>query len=71
MTKLNLTSVDGLFISYDLSTIKDIKHGKAKRFHNKVDCEDNGIKVTDSIMVIRFIDGHTTSYGDNWVATFK
>lgn len=71
MTKLNLTSIDGLFVSYDLDNIRDIRHGKAKQFYNKVDCESNGIKVTDSIMVIRFIDGNKTSFGDNWIATFQ
>lgn len=70
MTKLNLSSIEGFFVSYDLSNIANIKHGKAGKFYDKAGCEDNGIKVTDSVIVIRFIDGHTTIYGDNWIATF-
>lgn len=70
MTKLNLTSKDGLFVSYDLVNIREVRHGKAKGFYDKEDCENNGIKVTDSIIVIKFRDGNTTSFGDNWVATF-
>lgn len=70
MTKLNLNSIDGLFVSYDLADIKNIKHGKAGKFYDKSECESNGLKVSDSIIVISFKDGNTTSFGNNWVATF-
>ena len=70
MTKLNLSSVDGLFVSYDLSTIKNIRCGKAKDFYTKSDCEDNNIRVTDAIIKINFKNGSTSSFGNNWVATF-
>lgn len=70
MKKLNLNSIDGLFVSYDLADIKNIRHGKAKKFYDRVDCEDNGIKVTDSILIISFKNGTTSSFGDNWVVTF-
>lgn len=71
MEKLNLSSVDGLFVSYDLADIKSIKHGKAGKFYDKAECEDNGIKVTDSIMIVSFKNGSKSSFGDNWIATFK
>jgi hypothetical protein len=70
MTKLNLSSVDGLFVSYDLSNIREIRNGKAKDFYSKADCEDNGIKVNDSIIVIRFNDGNKTSFASKWTVTF-
>lgn len=70
MTKLNLTSVDGLFVSYDLATIKNIRYGKAKSFYDKEDCEDNNIRITDAIIVINFNNGSTSSFGNNWVVTF-
>jgi hypothetical protein len=70
MTKLNLRSVDGLFVSYDLATIKNIKHGKAGKFYDKSDCESNGLKVSDSIMIISFKNGSKTSFGNNWIVTF-
>lgn len=71
MEKLNLTSIDGLFVSYDLVDIKSVKHGKAGKFYEKSDCEGNGIKLSDSIMIISFKNGNKTSFGDNWTATFK
>ena len=55
MIKLNLTSVDGLFVSYDLATIKNIRHGKAKDFYTKADCEDN-IQLR-TIIIINFNNG--------------
>ena len=70
MTKLNLTSADGMFVSYDLATIKNIKNGKAKKFYSKEDCEGNGIKLSDSVIKITFKDGNTASFGDNWSITF-
>ena len=70
MTKLNLRSLEGFSVSYDLATIKNIKHGKAGKFYEKSECEDNGIKVTDSIMIINFNNGSTSSFGNNWVVTF-
>jgi hypothetical protein len=70
MTKLNLSSIDGAFVSYDLATIKNIKHGKAKDFYTKADCENNNIRVTDSIITINFNNGSTSSFGNNWVVTF-
>ena len=70
MTKLNLNSVEGFFVSYDLSTIKDVKHGKAKKFYDKADCEGNGVKLSDSMIVINFKDGGVASFGDNWFITF-
>ena len=70
MTKLNLTSKDGLFVCYDLANIKSIRHGKAKIFHNKKDCDGNGIKVSDSVLVINFNDGKCSTFGDNWTVSF-
>lgn len=71
MTKLNLSSLEGFFVSYDLANIANIKHGKAGKFYDKAECEDNGIKVTDSIMIICFKNGSKSSFGNNWIATFK
>lgn len=71
MTKLNLTSKDGFFVSYDLSTIKTIKIGKAKSFYDKKDCEDNGVKLSDAIIIINFKNGYTSSFADSWVVTFS
>lgn len=70
MTKLNLTSVHGFFVSYDLDTIRDIIYGKAKSFYNKTDVEENGFKLNDAVIVIRFKGGDTASFGDNWTVTF-
>lgn len=70
MTKLNLTNIHGLFVSYDLSTIKNIKNGKAKDFYSKEDIEDNNLKVLDSIIVINFKDGTTSSFSSIWTVTF-
>ena len=70
MTKLNLTSKDDLFVCYDLANIKSIRHGKAKIFHDKKDCEGNGIRVSDSVLVINFNDGKCSTFGDNWTVSF-
>jgi hypothetical protein len=70
MTKLNLSSSEGFFVSYDLADIKNIKHGKAGKFYDKSECESNGLKVSDSIIIISFKNGDKTSFGDNWIATF-
>ncbi len=71
MTKLNLRSIEGFFVSYDLSTIKEIRHGRAKEFYDKADCESNGIKLSDSVVIIVFKDGNKASFGNNWIVTFK
>lgn len=70
MTKLNLRSLEGFSVSYDLANIANIKHGKAGKFYEKSECEDNGIKLSDSIVIINFKNGTTSSFGDNWVVTF-
>lgn len=70
MEKLNLSSVEGFFVSYDLSNIANIKHGKAGKFYDKAECEANGIKLSDSIIIITFKDGNKSSFGDNWIATY-
>ena len=71
MTRLNLSSVEGLLVSYDLQAIKNVEHGKAKKFYTKADCEGNGVKLSDSMIVINFKDGSTASFGDNWFITFN
>lgn len=70
MAKLNLRSLEGFFVSYDLANISSIKHGKAGKFYDKEECESNGIKLSDSIIIISFKNGDKTSFGDNWIATF-
>ena len=70
MTKLNLTSFDGLFVSYDFETIKELRHGKARDFFTKDECEDNGVKLTDSILIIKFKNGSSSFFANNWAATF-
>ena len=71
MTKLNLTNIHGLFVSYDLSTIENIKNGKAKDFYSKEDIEDNNLRVLDSIIVINFKNGTTSSFSNVWTITFS
>lgn len=71
MTRLNLSSVEGLFVSYDLQAIKNVEHGKAKKFYTKADCEGNGVKLSDSMIVINFKDGSVASFCDNWFITFN
>ena len=71
MTRLNLSSVEGLFASYDLQAIKNVEHGKAKKLYTKADCEGNGVKLSDSMIVINFKGGSTASFGDNWFITFN
>ena len=68
--KLNLTSLENFFVSYDLSDIKNIKHCKASEIYSKKECEGNGVLFSDSIIVLKFNDGHTTSFGSNWIMTF-
>lgn len=70
MKKLNLTSLENFFVSYDLSDIKSIKHCKASDIYSKNDCEGNGVLLSDSIIVLKFNDGHTASFGSNWTITF-
>ena len=71
MKHLNLTNIHGLFVSYDLSTIKNIKNGQAKDFYSKEDIEDNNLRVLDSIIVIKFKNGQTSSFSDSWTITFS
>lgn len=71
MKKLNLTSLENFFVSYDLSDIKNIKHCKASDIYSKNDCEGNGVLLSDSIIVLKFNDGHTASFGSNWTITFE
>lgn len=70
MTKLNLRSLEGFSVSYELCKIANIKHGKAGKFYDKLECEDNGIKLSDSILIINFKNGTTSSFGNNWIVTF-
>lgn len=70
MKQLHLTSRDGFFVSYDLSTIKTVKTGKAKSFYDKKECEENGIKVSDAVIIINFKNGTTSSFSDSWTMTF-
>ena len=67
---LNLTSLEGFYCSFDLCDIKNIKHCKASDIYSKNDCESNGVLLSDSIIVLKFNDGHTASFGSNWVITF-
>ena len=71
MKNLNLTSVDGLFVTYDLATIKNVRYGKAKDFYTKADCEDNNVRLTDAIITINFNNGSTSSFASNWVVNFS
>lgn len=71
MKHLNLTNINGLFVCYDLETIKNIKNGKAKDFYSKEDIEDNNLKVLDSIIVINFKNGTTSSFSSSWTITFS
>ena len=71
MKKLNLTSLEGFYCSFDLSDIKNIKHCKAKDLYSKEDCQNNGVLLTDSIICLKFSDGHTASFGSNWIVTFS
>lgn len=71
MKKLNLTSLENFFVSYDLSDIKNIKHCKASDIYSTDDYERNGVLLSDSIVVLKFNDGHTASFGSNWTITFE
>lgn len=71
MKNLNLSSKDGLFMSFDLSNIREIRSGRAKDFYSKSDCESNGVKLNDSIIVIKFNDGNVSGFGNNWIVTFS
>ncbi|HHX38036.1 MAG TPA: hypothetical protein GX717_08660 [Clostridiaceae bacterium] len=70
MTRLLLNSIEGFSVSYELSNIKNIEHGKAKKFYDKSDCERNGLKLSDSVIKINFISGDTASFCDNWRISF-
>lgn len=71
MKHLNLTNIHGLFVCYDLDTIKNIKNGQAKDFYSKKDIEENNLRVLDSIIVITFKNGQTSSFSDSWTVTFS
>ena len=71
MKHLNLTNIHGQYISYDLTSIKNIKNGKAKDFYSKEELVDNNIKVLDSLIVINFKNGKTSSFSNAWTVTFS
>lgn len=71
MNRLILTSKDGFSVSYELSRIKYIKHDKVKNLYDYADCQGNGLKASDSIIQITFIDESASSFGNNWVMTFE
>ena len=70
MKNLNLTNVNGFFVSFDLADIKFIKYGKAREFYSKQDLDSNCIGLSEAVIMIYFKDGNTASFANDWVVTF-
>lgn len=58
-------------VEYAVETIKEIAHGKYKDFYSKEDIGGNGVRPNDSVIILRFKDGTTSSLGSDWVLTFE
>lgn len=58
-------------VEYAVETIKEIVHGKYKDFYSKEDIGGNDVKPNDSVIILRFKDGTTSSLGSDWVLTFE
>ena len=71
MTKLNLSKDNCLSITYELSEIEAIVHGKAKDLYNAADIAGNELDPEDVLMVIRFKDGSEATFTTiDWMMSF-
>lgn len=58
-------------VKYAIETIKEIVHGKYKEFYSREDILGNEVKPNDSVLIIRFKDGTTASFGNRWQMIFE
>ena len=58
-------------VSYPVETISEIVHGKYKDFYSREDIGGNDVRPNDSVMILRFKDGTTASFGSDWKALFE
>lgn len=68
--KITLQHEDGLKVYYDTDRIAYIRHDKASNLYNKSDLAGNGIKATESVLVINFKNGECATFGDDWSIIF-
>ena len=61
---------EGIRVHYDSEYIEYIGHYKAKDIYNRCDLEGNGIKPQDSIMIIKFKNGSSSTFGSSWRIIF-
>lgn len=58
-------------VSYPVETISEIVHGKCKDYYTREDIGGNDARPNDSVMILRFKDGTTASFGSDWKLIFE
>lgn len=60
----------GLAVSYNTNDIKCIEHDKACSRYDKDDLAANDIKPYESVIIINFKDGTSSTFSSDWTLTF-